>query len=216
MSNQAYPQVVEAGKSGNTVFLDLGCHSTSSTSGQPLDSNRFTVGTDVRRLVYNGYAAHNIFGCDLRDTYVRLGRKLYADEDTSPIRFFTSDIFDVTPALRESKLDLPLGEVSKLEQLRNGVDHLYTGALFHLFDEATQYAIAIRTAVLLTRKPGAVVFGRHQGLEEEGPIPDHLSRFVFHRLVQTLRLSSSFLLESDTATLRHRGRGCGGRCLKTS
>jgi hypothetical protein len=133
------------------------------------------VGTDARRLVHDGYQARNVLGCDLRDTYINLGHVLYSDKSTCPIRFFTGDILDL-PLVSSSSLTIPFGEVNQLDDLRGRLDHIYTGALFHLFDESTQLAIALRLGTLLRRRPGAVVFGRHQGRTEAGLIADHMSR----------------------------------------
>ncbi|GJE92393.1 S-adenosyl-L-methionine-dependent methyltransferase [Phanerochaete sordida] len=161
-ANPVYPEVLAAGKTGNTVFLDLGC----------------CMGTDVRKLVADGYPAARVLGCDLRQEFLDYGYKLYGDKDTCAIHFFASDIFAVPYPATGLAPTAPdnLSGVTELGQLYRSVDHFYTGALFHLFDEATQYALALRVAQLLTRKLGTVVFGRHQGLEEEGYINDHLGR----------------------------------------
>ena len=50
--------------------------------------------------------------------------------------------------------------------------YLYAGALFHPFDEATQFAIGLRAAILLKRDSG-----RHQCLEDKGYIADHMSKY---------------------------------------
>lgn len=162
-NNPIYPEVVKAGQSGQTVFLDLGC----------------CMGTDVRKLVLDGYPASNILGCDLRREFIDAGYKLFQDQPTCKVHFFTSDIFEVPSSLSSSPTpsDVNLENVTDLIQLQGKIDHFYAGALFHLFDEATQYAIAIRIAgVLLKRKEGSVVFGRHQGLFEEGMIADGIGR----------------------------------------
>ena len=134
------------------------------------------VGSDVRNLVTEGYPASRILGVDLRQQFLDLGHKLYGS--SFGIRFITSDIFAVPyPLPQNTPLDdTPLAQVTDLTQVRGRVTHFYTGALFHLFDESTQYALALRIAVLLDRQAGAVVFGRHQGLEEAGMIDDHLGR----------------------------------------
>ena len=141
------------------------------------DSYRLQVGTDVRKLAYDGYPASHVLGCDLRQEYIDLGRKLFQDVGKCPIHFFTSNIFDLPISLAKT---LPTdgwpNRATELAQLRRAVTHLYAGALFHLFDEPTQYAIALRLAVLSTRERGSIIFGRHQGLEEEGNIDDHLGR----------------------------------------
>lgn len=133
------------------------------------------MGTDVRKLVKDGYPASNVFGCDLRQEFIDCGYKLFNDQDQCPIKFFTDDIFELPyPASpRSSTVSQPLSLASFIGQLT----HIYTGALFHLFDEPTQYAIAVRLVTLLKHQPGAVIFGRHQGLETEGLIDDHMKRY---------------------------------------
>lgn len=133
------------------------------------------MGTDVLKLVDDGYPANLVAGCDLRRAYIDLGYKLYRDEYTCPIHFFTSDIFDL-PLESSSVPTASLKDVSSLADLVGRVSYIYTGALFHLFDKDTQYAIALRLALLLNRNRGSVVFGRHQGKEPEGYIDDHLGR----------------------------------------
>ncbi|KAH9925732.1 uncharacterized protein B0H18DRAFT_876948 [Fomitopsis serialis] len=161
--NPIYPAVLKSGKRGDTVFLDLGC----------------CMGTDVRKLVHDGYPAASVLGCDLRQEYIDLGYKLYRDQESSSIRFFTSDIFDVPLSFTQpaTRLEGLAGtKIASLSQLIGSLTHIYIGAVFHLFDEATQYAIALRLATLLKRERGAVIFGRHRGLEQEGMIDDHLGR----------------------------------------
>ncbi|CAL1710844.1 unnamed protein product [Somion occarium] len=160
--NPIYPRVLEAGKGGNTLLLDLGC----------------CMGTDVRKLVYDGYPANRVIGCDLRQDFIDQGYHLFGDKDTSPIRFFTGDIFDVPVKLAEPSgiVQVDTFKITGLEQLRGALTHFYAGALFHLFDEPTQYELACRVATLVKLEPGTVVFGRHQALPEERLIDDHLGR----------------------------------------
>ncbi|KAI0070741.1 hypothetical protein K474DRAFT_1713069 [Panus rudis PR-1116 ss-1] len=159
-ANPVYPKVLEAGRTGQTIFLDLGC----------------CMGTDVRKLVADGYPARNVIGCDLRQEFIDLGYELYKDKNTSQIHFLTSDIFDVPVSSPSEPEAIDLDKVIKLTQLTGQIDYFYAGALFHLFDESTQYELAKRVATLVKRKPGTIIFGRHQGLEEAGYIDDHLGR----------------------------------------
>ncbi|KAI0746831.1 hypothetical protein C8Q80DRAFT_1271667 [Daedaleopsis nitida] len=158
-ANSIYPSVLAAGKSGDTLFLDLGC----------------MMGTDVRKLVYDGYPAARILGCDLRPDYIELGYILFRDKETCPIRFITSNVFDLSPSATPTE-SRELTSITDLSQLYGSLTHIYTGALFHLFDKETQHALALRLATLLKKTSGAVIFGRHQGLEQEGYIDDHLGR----------------------------------------
>jgi len=157
--NAVYGEVLEAGKSGDTVFLDLGC----------------CMGTDVRKLVFDGYPAANVIGCDLRQEFIDLGYELYNDRDTCAIRFVVDDIFKAgTPASSHP----PLAQVTQLSQLQGRVSHFYLGALFHLYNEETQFAIALTVGKLLRKQKGSISFGRHVGVEDskEGIADDHLGR----------------------------------------
>lgn len=142
------------------------------------------VGTDVRKLARDGYPASNILGCDLRQAFIDLGFRLYQDKESNVINFFVSDIFDVPITSPTTTVDFPVSEIKELAQLRNRLTHVYTGALFHLFDEPTQYAIALRIGFLLKRETGAVVFGRHQGLEKAGSLADYISECVTFALFE--------------------------------
>jgi len=156
----AYRTVVAAGRSGNTLLLDIGC----------------CMGTDARKAAHDGYPAANIVGSDLHAEYLRLGYKLYDDESDCNISFFAADVFDLDS---DGKVDSP-GSTSEpeartlafsnLRELKGKVTHIYAGLLFHLFDESTQTRLARCLAALLYRNPGAIIFGRHEGREEAGLI----------------------------------------------
>ncbi|KAF7980978.1 hypothetical protein HWV62_35782 [Athelia sp. TMB] len=154
-----YERVLEAGKRGDTVFLDIGC----------------AMGTDVRRLAYDGYPAKNMLATDLRQSFLDEGHELYGDARNSPIRFFTSDVFEIpapTSSASCAVSEVPLAQVTKLADLQGQVTHMYMALLFHLFDEAAQYEIALKVGTLLRRTSGCIVFGRHQGSEVAQPISD--------------------------------------------
>lgn len=121
--------------------------------------------------------ASSVLGGDLREGYIEAGYKLFRDSKSCRIQFFPSDVFDIPTNSAGDLVDVPLSQVKALWQLPNRVTHLYVEALFHLFDEATQYAIALRVAILLKRDNGAIVFGRHEGLEIEGFITDNMLRY---------------------------------------
>lgn len=134
------------------------------------------MGTDARRLVFDGYPASNVLACDLRQSYIDQGHELYQDADTCKIRFFTSDVFDIPGCSTVATNSLPLSDVTTFSELQNRVTHMYTALLFHLFDEVSQFAIAIRVATLLRRQSGAVIFGRHQGMSKASLITDNFFR----------------------------------------
>ncbi|KAH8117790.1 hypothetical protein DFH11DRAFT_1570697 [Phellopilus nigrolimitatus] len=173
--NRIYPAVLAAARtSPDSLFLDLGC----------------CMGTDVRKLVLDGYPATRVAGCDLRRTFIDAGHALFADRDTCRIAFFTSDIFTLDLADPDPRASAPrLDAVRSLDELRGRLDHVYAGALFHLFGEGTQRAIAVRLARLLRTQgieagaaravpaSGCVVFGRHEGRQTAGPMEDKRDRY---------------------------------------
>lgn len=137
----------------------------------------FAVGTDVRKLVYDGYPASNVLGSDLRRSFIDDGYELYRDIDTCKIRFFTSDVFAVSTRPGIMSNDVPLSQVTALGELQDRVTHLYIALVFHLFDEVSQYEMAIRAASLLKRESGATIFGRHQGADSPTLIKDKFFRY---------------------------------------
>lgn len=142
------------------------------------------MGTDLRYLVQIGYPSSSVIGCDLRRDFIDLGHALYADRDTCPIPFFVADVFDITLRPFPQTVDNvgpSVKDVRSLDELRGRVKYIYAGALFHLFDEGTQEAIAGRLATLLDVTEGsgpAVLFGRHSAKAEEGVINDAMGRYV--------------------------------------
>ena len=134
------------------------------------------MGTDVRKLVLDGYPGQNVIGCDLRKTFIDAGFKLFRDEETCPIKFITGDIFELPLQHAAPSPVIPLRGVSGLDDLKGRLSHIYAGALFHLFNEDTQYAIAVRLALLLKDGSGGIIFGRHQGKEGPGIIDDDMGR----------------------------------------
>ena len=145
------------------------------------------MGTDLRHIVQSGYPSTSVIGCDIRRDFIDLGHALYADRDTCPIPFFVGDVFDITlrpfPQTADDACPL-LKNVRSLDELRGHVKYLYAGAIFHLFDEGTQEAIARRLVTLLDVTEGngpAVLFGRHVVKEAEGVIDDAMGRYVKQR-----------------------------------
>ena len=131
------------------------------------------VGTDLRHIVQSGYPSTSVIGCDVRHDFINLGHALYADRDTCSIPFFVGDIFDTTLRPFTQAADdacLSLQDVRSLDELRGRVRYIYTGALFHLFDEGAQEAIAWRFVMQLDVTEGfgpTVLFGRHVAKDEE-------------------------------------------------
>lgn len=127
----------------------------------------------MRKLVLDGYPAEHVYGCDLRQDFLDMGHALFGDREMCAIRFFAANIFDGS---WEHPKDG--GFASELEHFRSSMTHIYTGALFHLFDEERQYELALRLATLLEKSPGALIFGRQRGTRKEGTFSDGVYRYV--------------------------------------
>jgi len=163
--NDIYSRVLELGKADSeALLLDIGC----------------CMGTDVRKAVFDGFPGSQIIACDLLPEFIMLGHKLYGDKGASSVHFITGDVFSLprpeavaTPIPRSTT---PLSDISSLSDLAGRVSFVYAGAFFHLFDEPTQHGLALRLAQLIRRGKPAILFGRHQGLENAGLIDDNLGR----------------------------------------
>lgn len=126
------------------------------------------VGTDVRKLVYDGYPAKNVYGCDLYQAYLDCGYQLYQDKTTCGITFFADDVFEM-PYPPPTTKSMP-EKVTALSHLVGHVSHIYAGELFHLFSETQQHQLAQRLAALLKRSPGAVIYGKHWASPTESTV----------------------------------------------
>jgi len=127
------------------------------------------VGSDVRRIAADGYPDYNILACELHQVFLDLGYELYNDADTCKIRFFTADALASLPPLHEApKAQVPLCNVTRLDQLENRITHIFAGQMFHLFGKHEQEELAGTMGRLLKREPGALAFGSQQGLFTEG------------------------------------------------
>ena len=83
--HSAYPEVLERMRTGEQVFLDLGC----------------AFAQDIRKLVCDGVDSSKCHGSDLRLNFIDLGYELFRDKETLKSRFFEGDIFDADSALKE-------------------------------------------------------------------------------------------------------------------
>ncbi|KAI0032330.1 hypothetical protein K488DRAFT_78529 [Vararia minispora EC-137] len=163
-ANKTYPLVLEKGRADpEALFLDVGC----------------CMGTDVRKLLHDGFPGAQVLACDLLPDFIALGHKLYRDKDICPVHFFAADMYEiplVAPIEPPIPSNVPLGEIKKMSDLLGRLSFVYGGALFHLWDESTQHALALRFALLLRVDKPAIIFGRHQALPEPGYIDDGIKR----------------------------------------
>lgn len=136
------------------------------------------VGSEVRKLAYDGYAPSNIIGIDIFPNFITAGYDLYRDNDTTPVRFIAADIFTAPAAFEQPALstsETALDQMIGLGDLQGTLTHVGAMLVFHLFDEQSQYEIAKRIVAMLKRETGAVVFGAQSGLEHARQLKDPTS-----------------------------------------
>ena len=100
-----------------------------------------------------------------------MGHKLFqSSADSFPTTFIRADLLDqtqLTPGPPSS--DTPdLENLSSLNQLRGHVTAIHASALFHLFSEEKQLALAHALGSLLAPVSGACIFGWSTGSTEVG------------------------------------------------
>lgn len=172
-----YHEIINVGKLDPTaLLLDLGCcrKFVFVFSLKLVLSNRFlsSVGTDLRKAVFDGFPSEQAFGCDLLAAFLELGHKLWNDKETCRIKFIADNVFCL-PDPKDTKADshrepTPLPEVKKLYDLIGRVRFLYTKHVFHLWNQEKQAEMALKLASLISRTPGSIIFGSHIGANEMG------------------------------------------------
>lgn len=132
------------------------------------------MGTDLRKAVLDGFPPERAIGVDLFPAFLDLGHKLWNDKDSCAIKFLPGDILKIsdTPAM-VTEGTLKLSSVTQFNDLVGRVNYLFTGSVFHLFDEEKQAEMALKVATLVARKPGSIIFGRHAGADVKGFVPSH-------------------------------------------
>jgi len=127
----------EAIQSSKPVTLvDLGC----------------CMGTDLRKLVLDGFPIENVCGIDIEERFFDVGQLLFNEEGNSPaIKFLQGDALDPKFSLRFTRLE------SKF-------DYVHSANVVHLFNELQQIDF-IRSLAFLVR-PGGVIWGRQVGLAD--------------------------------------------------
>lgn len=131
-----YPDILQRIKSGET-FLDMAC----------------CFGQEIRQLVADGAPAENLYGCDLRSEFIKLGYKIFLDENKLQTRFLTANVFDTTSALTE---------------LKGQLDIIYVGSFFHLWGYQDQVTVSKAVAALLRPQKGTIIVGRQVGAVTAG------------------------------------------------
>ncbi|KIK79942.1 hypothetical protein PAXRUDRAFT_833842 [Paxillus rubicundulus Ve08.2h10] len=158
---QGYNDILSIGRTRpDAIFLDIGCF----------------LGTDIRKVVVDGFPANRVIGSDLHPEFGGLGHKLFGTTpDTFPGHFIPGDATDlamlsVVPAF-ETAPDSPepdLSSLTSLNPLHGRASAIHASNFFHLFSEAKQVHLARAFAGLLSPKAGSIICGGSFGLQEKG------------------------------------------------
>lgn len=131
-----YPEIVQRLQNGQKL-LDLGCG----------------FAQDIRKLVYDGARAENLYGVDIHSKFIDLGYDLFKDRETLKSQFLIADIFDP-----ESMLKTVHGEI----------DIVHAWAVFHLFDWEGQVEAGKRVVRMLRARRGSLLVGGQAGRLKPG------------------------------------------------
>ncbi|KAG1817400.1 hypothetical protein EV424DRAFT_1624033 [Suillus variegatus] len=130
-----YQEVQETRRSRpyRMTLVDLGC----------------CMGTDLRKLVVDGFPVLDIMGLDIENRFFDIGRLMYNEGDTPSIKFKQTDALDPLLCERNASLE------SKF-------DFVHSANVVHLFQTEGQLAF-IRSMAFLA-KPGGLMWDRQVGL----------------------------------------------------
>ncbi|KAJ9638842.1 hypothetical protein H2201_004632 [Coniosporium apollinis] len=143
-----YPEILQRVKDGQKL-LDIGC----------------CFGQDVRKLVFDGAPAENIYASDLQHEFWDLGYELFLDKDKLGTQFIEADVFD---------------EESGLKRLDGQIDIAHAASFFHLFNWPQQKEAAIRIVRLLKAQKGSLILGRQVGNVAPGEFPHRVGTMYRH------------------------------------
>jgi len=114
------------------------------------------VGTDVREFIIDGGGAggsNKVVAVDLQQDFIDLGQQLYKGP-TPGIEFRVANLLDPKD--------------TRVDDLKGKVTLLYTGAVFHLFEEHEQRLLAEKINSLFAKTGEVVAFGTHRGHKVAG------------------------------------------------
>ncbi|KAF8209026.1 hypothetical protein K438DRAFT_1811592 [Mycena galopus ATCC 62051] len=145
------------------ILLDVGC----------------CFGTDVRKVVRDGYPPENVIASDIVPDFWDIGHELFkSTPDTFPVVFLPGNALDtqflapfpplaapseITPATLH-----PLVGLTSLTPLRGRISVIHISLVFHLFSEEQQFHLARSLAGLLSPLPGSLILGSHIGRRAKG------------------------------------------------
>lgn len=119
------------------ALLDLGC----------------CFAQDIRKLVYDGAPATNLWGAELLGDFIELGYEMFGDRDTLKATFMQADLLDCEGALKA---------------LKGKMDMIHIGLFLHLWDWEGQLRACLRIVELLKPQKGVLILGQQVGTAVPG------------------------------------------------
>ncbi|KAF3904202.1 hypothetical protein ABW21_db0200942 [Orbilia brochopaga] len=120
---------------------------------------------DLRALVHAGVPSENLYGADLRSTFIELSYDLFRDKDTLKSTFFHGDVFDL------SSFRVVGGDQSDLTFFGNLIGHIdiiSARSFFHVFGAENEFNAACQMARILCPSRGSMIIGRQVGSKKPG------------------------------------------------
>ncbi|KAI4139036.1 MAG: hypothetical protein LQ341_004395 [Variospora aurantia] len=129
------------------------------------------LGQDLRKCIFDGAPATNLYASDLFPEYEELAYDLWRDHDKLPSgHFFADDILADNASFTSGLLMTHLGPAS--------VDIITITMFLHLFNYENQLRVATRILHLLSHRPGSMILGSQAGSIDFG---EHPLKPPFHR-----------------------------------
>ncbi|KAL8649582.1 MAG: hypothetical protein Q9210_004313 [Variospora velana] len=114
------------------------------------------LGQDLRKCIFDGAPATNLYASDLFPEYEELAYDLWRDQDKLPSgHFFADDILADNASFTSGPLMTHLGPAS--------VDITTITMFLHLFNYENQLKVATRILRLLSHRPGSMILGSQAG-----------------------------------------------------
>ncbi|KLO15970.1 hypothetical protein SCHPADRAFT_823813 [Schizopora paradoxa] len=152
-------------------------------------------GTDVRKVVADGFPVRDVICTDIRPEFWEIGHQLYrSTQESLPVKFISGDVLDES-FIREGEISYQKAEdivhreqptFTSLVPLEGKIGFIHVSNFFHLFTEAEQLHLARSLASLLSPSPGSMIFGAHVSRPEKGfrseappPAPGYLGNRMF-------------------------------------
>lgn len=126
-------------------------------SGHSLLDLGACMGQDLRKCVFDGAPAHNLYASDLFPDYEALSHDLWRDRHTfPPDHFLADDILADNDRFTQGALMTNLGP--------GQTDMIVINMFMHLFDHDSQPKVATRILRLLSHRPGSIILGSQAGV----------------------------------------------------